>query len=143
MTAAALLDRLERVRTTGPGRWIAACPAHEDRSPSLSIREVDGEKILLHCFAGCDVEAVLHALGLRMSDLFPEPLAHHVAPSRSRIPAADLLAIIDRHAMLVTIIAADVLEHREIDEPTWRRLAQAASRIGRARDMATPARVRR
>ena len=36
--AARLLDRLTGVKQTAPGRWIAKCPAHEDRSPSLSIR---------------------------------------------------------------------------------------------------------
>ena len=47
MIAAKLLDRLPGVRKTGPGRWIAPCPAHEDRRPSLSIRELeDGSRFL-------------------------------------------------------------------------------------------------
>ena len=41
MTAATILDRLDGVRPTGDGRWIARCPAHDDRSPSLSIREAE------------------------------------------------------------------------------------------------------
>ena len=51
--AAKLLDRLERVKQTGPRRWIAACPSHRDRSPSLSIRELDSGLVLLHDFGGC------------------------------------------------------------------------------------------
>ncbi|MSQ55589.1 MAG: DNA primase, partial [Betaproteobacteria bacterium] len=34
MTATTLLDRLDGVRATGPGRWIAQCPAHPDKRPS-------------------------------------------------------------------------------------------------------------
>jgi hypothetical protein len=52
-------------RRCGRG-YIARCPAHDDRSPSLSIRE-HGGKILVHCHAGCpqpDVIAELRARGL-------------------------------------------------------------------------------
>ncbi len=72
-----VLDRLEGVRRSGSG-WIARCSAHEDRSPSLSIR--DGERgILLRCHAGCTFSAITDALGLKASDLFHEPLS---APQR-------------------------------------------------------------
>lgn len=57
--AARVLDRLDGVRPTGTGRWIAKCPAHPDRSPSLSIRETDDGRVLLHDHGGCDTENVL------------------------------------------------------------------------------------
>lgn len=66
-----ILSRLECVRNTGPGKWMAKCPAHPDRRPSLSIRETADGRILLHCFAGCDIRAVLEAIGLDYSALFP------------------------------------------------------------------------
>jgi putative DNA primase/helicase len=44
--------------------WIARCPAHDDRQASLSIREADEGKILVHCFAGCDQTSVIAALRL-------------------------------------------------------------------------------
>ena len=47
-----LLDRLEAVRETGSSRWIARCPAHDDSSPSLAVRELDDGRILLHDFGG-------------------------------------------------------------------------------------------
>ena len=47
-------------RSAGLG-WIARCPAHDDREPSLSIREADG-KVLVRCHAGCDQCNVIAAL---------------------------------------------------------------------------------
>lgn len=44
------------------GGWTARCPAHDDRTPSLSIREADDNKVLVHCHAGCDQERVIAAL---------------------------------------------------------------------------------
>jgi putative DNA primase/helicase len=45
--------------------WMARCPAHDDRKPSLSIRDADDGKILLHCHAGCGQERVITALQAR------------------------------------------------------------------------------
>lgn len=72
MTVDAFLEELEKVRRNGRG-WTARCPAHEDKSPSLSVREGDDGRILVRCFAGCTVDKVCAALGLRLSDLFPGP----------------------------------------------------------------------
>ena len=59
MSADSLARALE-ARRSGSS-WMARCPAHEDRNPSLSIREVDG-KVLVHCHAGCTQRAVIDAL---------------------------------------------------------------------------------
>jgi hypothetical protein len=48
-------------RQQASGWWAARCPAHDDRTPSLSVSPDGG----LHCFAGCPTPAVLEALGLR------------------------------------------------------------------------------
>ena len=72
-----LADRL-RARRTGPKRWMARCPGHQDREPSLSICEGRDGRILLHCFAGCPITQILQSLGLRLADLFPGSL-----PSRA------------------------------------------------------------
>src|SRR5262249_52810779 len=65
-----LLQQLDGVEQSGDG-WKARCPAHEDRNPSLSINWGDG-RILLHCFAGCDTEAILDELGLDWGALHPD-----------------------------------------------------------------------
>ena len=60
MKLADVLQRLEAVRPCAGG-WVARCPAHSDRNPSLSIRKGDG-KVLVKCFAGCSFEAISDAL---------------------------------------------------------------------------------
>jgi len=79
-----LLDRLEGVRPAGPNSWMARCPAHEDRDPSLSVSVKEG-RILIHCFAGCSADAVLEAVGLTWKDLREgEAWAWSPFPSRPR-----------------------------------------------------------
>jgi hypothetical protein len=51
------------------GNYSAQCPAHDDRDPSLSIREEVNGKVLIHCFAGCSADSVLSALGLTWQTL--------------------------------------------------------------------------
>jgi hypothetical protein len=46
------------------GGWTARCPAHDDRNPSLSIRDVDG-KVLVRCHTGCEQAHVIAALRRR------------------------------------------------------------------------------
>jgi putative DNA primase/helicase len=68
MTIDAFLDRLERVTKSGAGH-MACCPAHEDRTASLSIRDGDDGKILLFCQAGCETKCVLEKLNLTFADI--------------------------------------------------------------------------
>lgn len=75
-----VLSRLGGVRECGDG-WTALCPAHDDRHPSLSVKEAEDGKILIHCWAGCPTEAVVRAIGLEMQDLFP---AQSTSPRRRR-----------------------------------------------------------
>ena len=66
----ALKEKDCEVREAGSG-WIAQCPSHDDRNPSLSIGEGDDGKVLVNCFAGCEAEDIVLAVGLKMSDLMP------------------------------------------------------------------------
>lgn len=66
-----LLAKLSGVKSTRNG-WLAKCPCHDDREPSLSISLGADGRILLKCFAGCSVEQIVRALGLEMRDLFPQ-----------------------------------------------------------------------
>lgn len=136
MSVARLLDRLEHVKQTGSGRWIACCPAHEDHNPSLSIRELEEGRVLIKCFAGCGALEVLDAVRLTWSTLFPESLDPKRActPTHSSIPARDLLDIVDHEIMVAALILRDVLDEKIVTTEQWDRLATAAARIGKAKD---------
>lgn len=66
-----LLNRLDGVKQTAPNKWLAKCPAHDDKHASFGIKLLDNGSILLNCFAGCDKELILGSIDLDFSDLFP------------------------------------------------------------------------
>jgi putative DNA primase/helicase len=67
------------------GAWTARCPAHDDRTPSLSICDADDSKVLVRCHAGCDQERVISAL--RTGGLWTEngPRSHSRAARRTPV----------------------------------------------------------
>ena len=69
ISAAEIAAGLPRGRKSGSG-YVACCPAHDDRSPSLSLRDGDGGTVLVHCHSGCSQVSVIAAL--RDLGLWPE-----------------------------------------------------------------------
>lgn len=131
MELEAFLSRLEKVRGKN-GSYTACCPAHRDNSPSLAIRQ-DGERILLHCFAGCDVNSVVSAVGLTLGDLFQEERKwHRQKPAKRQFYATDLLRIINKEALIVVICAIDMSKGKTMSEADLERLKVAAGRIEEA-----------
>lgn len=62
------------VRRCGGGHegkkgWIVHCPAHDDRHPSLHVTAAE-DRVLLHCYVGCEVKAIVEAIAITLSDLF-------------------------------------------------------------------------
>ena len=131
MTADALLSRLERVKRTGFGRWMARCPAHKDRSASLSIRELDDGRVFVHDFVGCDVESVLCAAGLGLEDLFSPravgPGAGHKAERRP-FSARDMLNALASELNVVWTVLGDVASGRELGQVDRKRAGVARER---------------
>ena len=64
-----VLSRLPDATEVG-GEWSVCCPAHEDGRASLSITQGTDGRVLLHCFAGCPVDAICDAVDLQVTDLF-------------------------------------------------------------------------
>jgi len=132
MPADVLLAKLDKIRRVGDGRWVALCPAHEDKTPSLSVRELEDGTVLVHDFGGCAVGDVLGAVGLDFEALFPEKPPNGDRRPRERRPWSDrqLLEIIDRETTVIFIAACDVtLEGRELSEVDISRLRKARERI--------------
>jgi hypothetical protein len=134
---APLLERLEGLEPRGKGRWMARCPAHRDRVPSLSIREAD-DRVLLHCFAGCEARAVLTAVGLSLSDLFNEPLDHSwpaIRDYRHVHAAREALKLLAHESFLVLLAAENLAHGRTLIDSDLARLSQAAEAIRAAREV--------
>jgi len=133
------LNKLEKVKGS-KGRWTACCPAHVDRSPSLAITETDDGRILLKCFAGCSAYEIVKAVGMDLTDLFPNDnninylKANNQGnkPVRRPFYASDLLKIIQFEALLTSIAAFDLSQGREISTEDRKRLKTALSRINEA-----------
>lgn len=64
------ISRLSKVRRTSNG-VSAACPAHADKTNSLSVSQASDGRVLIKCFAGCSAEQIVKKVGLTMADLFP------------------------------------------------------------------------
>ena len=127
------------MRRTGDRRWLARCPAHDDRGPSLSIRELDDGRILVHCFSGCAVHDIVSAVGLELHDLFPpRPLDHRVPRERTPFPAADVLRAVAFEGLVLTIMAEDIARGETPTTEARQRAALAAKRLMAAVDLALP-----
>ena len=137
--SAALLERLEGVRQTRAGEWIARCPAHGDKRPSLSVRELDDGRTLLHCFASCTAEEVLNAVGLDYSALFPEQPkgGYYVRNPRRPFSAIAVLRCVGFEATVAAVAAADLARGEAITEADRARLLLAAERLGKAAEVAS------
>lgn len=136
MSADVLLSRLDKVKSTGRGRWQARCPAHEDRGPSLAVRELDDGRVLIHCFAGCAAQEIVAAVSLPMEALFPEREISHAKPERRPFPAADVLRCIAFEALVVMTAGAALLAGQPFTQGDRERLMLAVWRIQAALDAA-------
>jgi hypothetical protein len=135
-----LLARLSKVKGAGKGKWMAVCPAHEDRSPSLAVKESDGT-ILLKCFAGCSVEDVTGAIGVEMHELFP-PRRNEWQPGMEkplkfngvRFTAIDALRCLSGEGSVILLCACDMAEGKVLSPDERDRLVTAVGRVNAAID---------
>ena len=125
-----MLSKLNKVRKSGKD-YMACCPAHDDQSPSLSISETADGKILLHCFAGCDVAEVLSAMGVEMADLFPEPLKAEYGKKRKRVyfDKDTVFKIIEKDLLVFVLVANDLMNGYPINMDDRNQIAVSRQRI--------------
>jgi len=137
-SAEPLLSRLEGVQKSGNG-WRARCPACEGRSRKLSIAE-SGDRVLVHCFAGCLAADVLAAVGLRWKDIMPPRSWPQSAEERRRASRAmretgwaAALAVLSLESKVVAIAANDIHHLGGLQSSRdLERLNLAVERIGTA-----------
>ena len=131
MSVEKILSCLDKVRRTGSGNWIACCPAHDDRSPSLSICETEIGSVLLHCFAGCPTADVVAAVGLEMSDLFPprEPGIHRSRPKVPPIHWSEVFDAIETALLSISMAWTDFANGKPVSQADAVFLSQQAGRL--------------
>jgi hypothetical protein len=126
-----LVEIAERLhaRRIRSDRWIAKCPSHADRAPSLTISSGREGRVLLHCFAGCPVEAILRHAGMSMGHLFSRPLLrepHSTARDEAALHRQRVAEAVGRRA-----------ERIRIDRLRWQWQDQARTAAALARMLAT------
>jgi len=128
-----ILSRLEKVKPTGKGTWLACCPAHEDRSPSFTLRECDDGRILAHCFSGCDIESIVGAVGLGWDAWFPPKPIEHAEPVRRAFPAADVLEALAFEATVLEVASGATARGENLSDEDRARVRLAGERIREGR----------
>ena len=111
-----LKTRLTKMHHRGHGKYMAQCPAHEDRGPSLSIKETDNGMILLHCFAGCDVGQICAAVNLEISDLFPPKEfieSRKFDQKKSRKNYKKCLFLAERNALFISALVGKIIQQKD------------------------------
>lgn len=118
-----VLQRLDKVKANGAGKWKACCPAHDDKDPSLSIREASDGKVLLHCWASCDTESIVAAIGLTIRDLFPDSGQQHVRRGPSK-------AAQQFEALVITFALSEIRQGKQLSAADHERYELAKRRLG-------------
>jgi len=133
-----ILVRLDKVRRVKNGRYVACCPVHDDKKPSLSITETSDDKIIMHCF-GCGANGleVCNALAVDVSCLFPDDTKNYHKNDdnvRNRDPMSQFVAEqvvlnIQDDVLFVAFLARDLASGASICESDIERLKNTANTL--------------
>jgi hypothetical protein len=126
-----ILSKLDKVKSTGNGKWLARCPAHNDKSPSLGIKQTEDGKILIHCFAGCAVTDVIAAIGLELSDLMPENPTYQKGTKPPRFNKYELFNRLAFESIILSLAVRQLLNLEGLDEADLVRVLLAEDTINR------------
>lgn len=107
----------------------ALCPAHGDKTQSLSVATGDDGRVLLHCFSGCSVESVVAAMGLAMTDLFPQGGTRCKVPGISGVSLRELKEAAELEWQILFIVKADQLHGRAVSQIDLGRAKLAMKRV--------------
>ena len=124
-----VLSRLDKVKDLGAGKYTALCPAHQEKTPSMSIRHTDDDRILMHCF-GCGANGleIMEAMGLDAWQLYPEKQKEHYERQRIPFPAHQVLSCLQFEAQII-MIAAKRISENNISGQDLKRVNLANKRI--------------
>ena len=115
-----VLSCLDKVKSAGVNKWNACCPAHNDKSPSLSITETSDGTVLLKCWVGCTAQDIVSAIGLALRGLFPGEKRERRAPSVAAI----------KHERAVYLIGKSLFDAGKLSGDDLQRFNLAKQRLG-------------
>jgi len=121
-----LLSRLDKVKRTGEGKWMACCPAHDDRTPSLAIKCID-DKILIHCFSACSVHEIVKAVGLELADLMPENPSYQKGSKPPKFNKYELFDKLAHESSILLLAINWLLNKKTLSNADLLRVKQAES----------------
>jgi len=137
-----ILPLLDQVKTVKPNQWKACCPAHADKTPSLSLKELDDGKVLIKCWSGCNVEDITYALGLELQCLFPpkpEPLNSQYSQTKADKPQVTpsqlekLNSAVRFELLILRMCSARIRDHFPISLESMKRTYEALIRLDQLR----------
>jgi CHC2 zinc finger len=123
------ITRFDKVKSTGSGKYIALCPAHPDKSPSLGIKQTDEGKILIHCFSGCDVSNIIAAVGLDLGDLMPENRSYQKGSKSPKFNKYELFDRLAFESVILSLAIRQLLNGETLAEHDLSRILLAENTI--------------
>src|SRR6185312_14209745 len=97
------IARVLKAKRVGKGKWMAKCPAHRERTASLSVTDMGGGRTRLHCFGGCHQADVVRTAGLEWKDLRSGSVQPFI---RERMTLEDQRKSLERQLGLVAMLGA-------------------------------------
>ena len=125
-----VLSRLGGSKPTTRDRWRSSCPACGGNKSALSVGIGNDDAVLIQCFKGCDVDAVVAAMGLQVHDLFPTKLTGSPAlRRRGMLTAGQALDVIARECLLTWTAALNLANGHALTAMDLEQLMIASRRI--------------
>lgn len=123
-----ILGSLDKVRPTGRDTWRSRCPSCGDKNQTkLSIKDAGNGVTLMHCFAGCSVDEIVGAMGLKLEDLMPPKRDHGkklVTPFRR-----EAFAQLKGDLNVVWVLLNDISRGRELSEADRKKAGEYGRRV--------------
>lgn len=132
-----ILSHFNKVRATSKnGSYNCLCPAHDDNSASLSIKICEDGRVLIHCFAGCDIQSILGAVGLTLDDIVPQRIDLLKPQGKAYNPFAILKNMKDE-ALFVYMCARHIEQGEKLETSDKEKLLDTITKLKEAYEYAS------
>lgn len=132
-----ILSHFNKVRATSKnGSYNCLCPAHDDSSASLSIKICEDGRVLIHCFAGCDIQSILGAVGLTLDDIVPQRIDLLKPQGKAYNPFAILKNMKDE-ALFVYMCARHIEQGEKLETSDKEKLLDTITKLKEAYEYAS------